>query len=176
MMETADQLLLITEVSIALTGFSGIVASFQFRTGEHKSRGDVVGLATIVQLGLMSALLSFIPLAISNFGIPESTSWSLSSALSVIVFGIFLVKLYPHTRKMHFRGVNRIVIRGWWVFNFMSIFAMCLNALQIGFHGDAAPYVAMLLNPLCFTGYMFARLLLRPLWRYIREQESAELS
>jgi hypothetical protein len=133
----------------------------------------VVGLATIVQLGLISALLSFLPLAIGNFGIDEASAWSVSSAAAAVTFSIFLVKLYPHTRKMHFRGVNRIVIRGWWVFNFVSIVAVCLNAVRIGFHGEPAPYIAMLLNPLCFAGYMFARLLLRPLWKYVREQEAA---
>ena len=171
-METSAQLLLITEIAIALTGFSGIVVTFQFAGGTRKSRGDVIGLASIVQLGLITAFLAFLPLAIGNFSIDNHSVWSISSLVAAICYTIFLINLYPHTRKMRFRGFNRLVIGFWWIANIIMIIVMLLNAFKFGFGGEAGPYVAVLLNPLCFIGYMFARLLLRPLWRYIREQEN----
>ncbi len=174
-MDTSAQLLLMTEVAVALTGFSGIVATFQFTGGARKSRGDVIGLASIVQLGLITAFMTFLPLAVGNFGMGDRFTWSFSSFVAAVSYTVFLVNLYPHTRKMRFRGVNSLVIRCWWVANVIGIVLMLLNAARIGFDAEAAPYIAVLLNPLCFIGYMFARLLLRPLWKYIRRQEAAAL-
>ena len=175
-METSDQLLLMTEVAIALTGFSGIVATFQFTGGAHKSRGDVIGLASIVQLGLITAFMAFLPLAIGNFSLSEQSVWSICSLIAAISYTVYLVNLFPHTRRMRFRGFNRLVIRFWWVVNSIGILVILCNGLRIGLNGEAAPYVAVLLNPLCFIGYMFARLLLRPLWKYIRQQEAEALA
>jgi len=172
-MSVSDQLLLLAEVSIALAGFSGIVATFQFRGGERKSRGDVIGLIAMVKLGLFCALMSFLPLALMNFPALEPDAWRISSGMAVLIFGSFLIWLYPHTKKVRFRGTNRLVIWGWWCLNIISLITMALNALGLGLQGTAGPYIVVLLNPLSFVAYMFIRLLARPLWRAIREEEAA---
>jgi hypothetical protein len=170
-MDVTDQLLLLTEVSIALAGFSGIVATFQFRGGEKKSRGDVIGLIAMVQLGLLCAFMAFLPLALMNFGRLEPYTWRISSGVAVVVFGSFLFWIYPHTKKVRFRGISRLIILGWWCLNLLTMLVMALNVLEWGLQGTAGPYVAGLLNPLSFVAYMFTRLLARPLWRAIREKE-----
>ena len=47
-MEVFDVLILGAELSMALAGFAGIIATFQFRDTEKIRRADVVGLSIIV--------------------------------------------------------------------------------------------------------------------------------
>ncbi len=48
-----------------------------------------------------------------------------------------------------------------------------LNVANFVFHREPGPYIAGIVFGLGLVGYMFARLLLRPLWRVVREQEAA---
>ena len=43
-MEVTDLLILSAEVSVALAGFAGIVATFQFRDAKKVKRAELVGL------------------------------------------------------------------------------------------------------------------------------------
>ncbi len=50
--------------------------------------------------------------------------------------------------------------------------AMILNALNIVFHRQPGPFIAGIIYALGVASYMFSRLLLLPLWRIVKEQES----
>jgi len=54
--EVFDVLILGAELSMALAGFAGIIATFQFRDTEKIRRADVVGLSIIVVYSLLAAL------------------------------------------------------------------------------------------------------------------------
>lgn len=71
-MVEAEQLLTLRQVAIAVAGFAGIIGAFQFKDVEKISRGDAVGLALIVNTGLMSAFYSTLPLILSNFGLKDA--------------------------------------------------------------------------------------------------------
>ena len=80
-MITSDLLLVGAEVSVAFAGFSGIIATFQFRDATLIKRGDIVALTMIVQFSLLCAFFSVFPVLLSIFGIDGTTVWSISSAL-----------------------------------------------------------------------------------------------
>jgi uncharacterized membrane protein len=50
--------------------------------------------------------------------------------------------------------------------------ALILNAMNIVFHRQPGPFVAGIIYALGVANYMFSRLLLLPLWRIVKEQES----
>ncbi len=56
------------------------------------------------------------------------------------------------------------------------VLSMILNASDSVFHKEPGPYLASIFYGLCLVGYMFVRLLLRPLWKTIRSQEAASPS
>ncbi len=80
-MDGSDQLLIITEVSVALAGFAGVVSAYQYKEGVHLRRGDALGIAMMVNIGLVDAFFSLLPLMLFGLGIGETLSWKLSSAL-----------------------------------------------------------------------------------------------
>jgi hypothetical protein len=175
-MESLDILITGVETSIALAGFSGIIATFQFAGAREPGRVDAVGLTVILQLSLLAALSASIPLLLYTFGVKETTLWAISSVFPVITYagGLYVI-------ARHMRGVFRsksfgtlIVIVHCLCFGFTVINVM--NASDIFFHREAGPVIAFIVWTLSFAGYMFARLLLRPIWRSVRIQEAAKLA
>ncbi len=175
-METTDLLLVGAEVSVAFAGFAGIIATFQFRDDREIKRGDVVGLTMIVQISLGCALLTVIPIVLSIIGIDEGTLWAACSAFGAS-WGTY--NMYVVNRNM--RGAGRKTSQRILFGSFQGAFgllviSLILNAVDIYFHREPGPYLVGLV--LCFSlvSYMFARLLLHPLWRAVQSQEAANIS
>ena len=62
--------------------------------------------------------------------------------------------------------------------SFQTVFAgvafiLFLNASNLIFHREPGPYIAGIVLGLGMVGYLFGRLLLRPLWFAVSEQEAA---
>jgi len=171
-LEPSALLLVGTEVSVAFAGFSGIIATYQLRSGEKLDRGDVVGITIIVQISLVTTLFCVLPMVFLIAGVDEEKIWGFFSGAGAIWSG---TNMYFIHKKMLGR-VRHTTTR--WVFGLLQmtcgIFTVCLtlNALNFVFHREPAPFLAALVFGLALVGFMFSRLLLRPLWRMIREQET----
>ena len=61
-MEQIDQLLTIAEISFALAGFAGVIATFQFRQQERVTRGQAISLSMIVNISPREPLNKYPPL------------------------------------------------------------------------------------------------------------------
>lgn len=171
-MSAPDQLLTLAEVSVALAGFAGVIATFQGRRGSRRSRGDALGLTTMVTMSLMVATMSAVPLAILNFGIAEPLVWSAASALFAAIYVIFLIYIRSRMISVKMKGANRLIILCWWAYNFLIVIALFSNIADSDSQRQYGKYFIALLNPLLFSGYMFVRLLLRPLWMEVHHNES----
>lgn len=173
----ADQLLTFTQVAVAVAGFAGIIGTFQFKKGERIRRGDAVGLAVIVNTGLMSAFYSTLPLLLLNFGIDESAVWSISSGMTCIIYTIFCIAFAVRLKNFKmYKTINKVMIFLLFLVGFIIIFINVLNAFNIVFKREFAPYYISLIYSLGLVCYMFSRLLLRPIWRTLRKQEADNLN
>jgi hypothetical protein len=170
--EESALLLVGVEVSVALAGFAGIVATFQGRNEGALARGDVVGLTIIVNFSLVGAFFCTLPLVLTIFGARGATIWSINSALQCVYMlnrmqyvhrNMSAVALRQSTRRL-FRVIQGIAA--------LIAVGLALNALNYGFHREAGPSIAALFFGLGLVGFMFARLLLRPLWRAVHKQEA----
>jgi len=172
-MDAANQLLTLAEISIALAGFSGIIATFQFEQKAYISRGHVLSLSVIVIISLAAAFCSVLPLALLNFGFKEPTVWSISS----FVGGSFwLSGLIFTIRNMRMETVTfptRILFSTFLALVALASMANFLNAFGIIFDQEFGPYFAAFLFGFCLVLYNFSRLLLHPLWRVVHKQETA---
>ena len=108
-MDVTDQLLTIIEVAVALAGFAGIVGSFQFKAGANLSRGDVLGLYLMIHLSLTTAICAALPIILYNFGISETTVWSICSSVGFLAFVIVIFNIKKKFRKVFVsRKISRI--------------------------------------------------------------------
>lgn len=175
-MESLDILILGVEAAIALAGFAGIIATFQFGEGKVVRRADAVALSMIVQFSLVAALACSAAIILYSFGVKEATMWAICSVLSAII-GIVLV----YAQMSNARGVARTKFMVRLILTFEAIAVgmiviNTLNASDIFFHREAGPFIASIVWPLSIAGFMFSRLLLRPVWRNVRLQEAAKLA
>jgi hypothetical protein len=175
-MGTSDLLLVGIEVSVAFAGFAGIIATFQFGDRTGIKRGDVVGLTMIVQNSLAIALACTLPLVLNTFALESETVWTVASAYGAVSS---LLTMYSIDKSM--RGaVRKTSLK--LLFGLMQgvsallVICLILNACDIIFHREPGPYLVALTANLGIVGYMFARLLLRPLWHEVRSQERTNQS
>lgn len=176
-MENADQLLTFTQVAVAVAGFAGIIGTFQFKEGERIRRGDAVALAVVVNTGLMSAFYSILPLLLVNFGINDATVWTISSGMTCIIYVYFNIDFAIRLKNFKtYKTINKIIIYSLFIVSLIIIIINFLNACNIVFKREFGPFYISLIYSLGSVCYMFSRLLLRPIWRTIRKQESEELN
>ena len=171
-MDESALLLVGIEVSVAFAGFAGIIATFQNRDEVTVDRGHVVGLTMIVNFSLMGAFFCALPLYLSVVGVEEATIWAINSALQCIYTLNRMHYIHQNMSVVALRRSTRLFFRTLQGVAFLVGVALALNATNQVFHRGPGPSIAALLFGLGLVGFMFARLLLRPLWRVVREQEA----
>ncbi len=172
-MDAANQLLTLAEISIALAGFSGIIATFQFEEKDYISRGHVLSLTVIVGISLAAAFCAVLPLALFNFGFEEPVVWSISSFVGGV---LWLSGLVLTIRNLSIRTVNlpmKILIHVLLALAATAGIANFLNSAGIVYEREFGPYFAAFIFGFCLVLYNFSRLLLHPLWKVVQRREAS---
>jgi D-alanyl-lipoteichoic acid acyltransferase DltB (MBOAT superfamily) len=164
-MIASDLLLVGAEVSVAFAGFSGIIATFQFRDK-----------TTIVYFSLLCAFCCILPLLLSIFGIEDATIWSICSVFGAIVMVCCMYGVDRGMRNAVRKKSLQLLFGTMQGVAALIVLFMTLNAVNVVFHREPGPYIVGIVSALALAGYMFGRLLLRPLWRAVHKQETANLS
>ena len=172
MMDESGLLISGIEVSVALAGFAGIVATFQNKDGATVSRGDAVGLTIIVNFSLMGAFFCALPLVLVVFRVGEAAIWAINSALQCVYMLNRMYYIHRHMTAVALRESTRRLFRVIQGVSALVAVALALNAGNQVFHREPGPSIAALFFGLGLVGFMFARLLLRPLWRVVHDQEA----
>lgn len=176
-MEYTDQLLTITQVSVAIVGFAGIIGTFQFKEGERIRVGDVVALEMMVKVGLMATFCSILPFILSNFGIDDASVWAIGSGFACVIYTYLWI--YTANRIKNFRKyktINKIMIYVIFIIAFVVVLINFLNIFNIVFKREFGPFYVSLIYALGSVCLMFPRLLLRPIWRRMRKQETENVT
>ena len=161
------------EAAIALAGFAGIIATFQFAGAKETRRAEAVGLTMILQFSLLAALMCSIPLLLNSFGIAQTVVWAISSLLTAF---IYIGSIYNQIRSAR-RAIR--TLSGVRFLLMLLLPGLCItvinfmNTLNIFFHREPGPVIAGILWGLTVASLMFSRLLLRPVWRSVRTYEEA---
>jgi hypothetical protein len=171
-MEESALLLVGIEVSVAFAGFAGIVATFQNRNDARIDRGQLVGLTMIVNFSLVGAFFCSFPLFLSVLEVREATIWSINSALQCVYTLNRMHYIHKNMSVVALRWSTRLLFRMLQGVASLAAVALALNAANLVFHRGPGPSIGAILFALGLVGFMFARLLLRPLWRVVREQEA----
>ena len=173
-MESLDILILAIEASVAFAGFAGIIATFQFGETKKVTRADAVGLTMILQFSLLAALIASIPLLLHSFGVTTTTMWAVTSASTAIVYAGAQYSQATELGKSTFKSKSfPRIIRVVRFIGYGVISINILNFLDVFFHRESGPVITALIWALAITGFSFSRLLLAPIWRRVRLQETS---
>ncbi len=172
-MDKAQQLLTITQVAIAIAGFAGIIATFQFKGNVKIRRGNALGLAMIVNTGLVGAFFSILPFILFNFGLNDSLVWTISSSLMSLNYILFYLYVVTHLKKFKVnKTANKVRVSFMMIIGILVLIMNILNSFNVVFKREFGPFFMSLVFPLFIVGFMFSHLLLAPIWRTIRNQDS----
>jgi hypothetical protein len=175
-MESLDILILGVEASIALAGFAGIIATFQFGGSKETRRADAVGLTMILQFSLLAALASSIAILLFTFDVKETTLWAMCSVVAAIMLaGGTYVQSDNLKGAVRTASGKRMIV----VIQSPALVLILINVMNVSdiiFHREAGPVIASIVWALTLAGFAFSRLLLRPVWRNVRIQEAAKLA
>jgi hypothetical protein len=175
-MNVFDLFMVGIEISVAIAGFAGIVATFQFRDREKVSRGDAVGLTMIVKISLYLAFCCVLPLSLAAFGLEGPTLWTLCSIFGAVLQCYLSISIYK-AMKGAIVGVSAGIMIG--TIHVMGALNAALQIANISgfvFHQEPGPVIAGVVFGLTMAAFMFSRLLLRPVWKSVRENEAAALA
>lgn len=158
----------VAEISIALAGFAGIVATFQFREGNSPSAGKIVALTIIVNMGLSAGMFSFLPLLLFSFISDEAIVWFVASYLMAIYacYMMFFVQKNMHGKVR--RNRVRFLFSTYQIIAGLLILILLLSGANLGIERGLGPYLLALMFGLYLVGTNFMRLLLSPLWKRYR--------
>lgn len=171
-MDESALLLVGIEVSVAFAGFAGIIATFQNRDEATMDRAHVVGLTMIVNFSLMGAFFCTLPLVLSTFRVEETAIWAINSALQCVYTLNRMHYIHKNMSIVALKRSTRLFFRVLQGVASLVAVALALNAANQVFHRVPGPSIAAIVFGLGLVGYMFARLLLRPLWRVVHKQEA----
>ena len=161
----SDVLIVVAEISVALVGFSGIIAAFRQRGISSWPPHIAYRFSFMCWIAFFTmafALLPFIPFHTVRFS--EST-WQISSTLFAFS-GFFLVWL-TYFRSKKLSNASSAQLSSGWMFTYQSgsvLIALILiaNALSLLGAAGPAPYLAALGWQLFLSASLFVRLLMGP--------------
>ncbi len=160
-MEGADVLLALTEVGIALAGFTSIVGVLGKRNYADWTPEDTMKLWLMLEYVFATLFLSLIPFAAYNLGLTGAATWIFSSSVMASYLVGHQVLVGPKTLRLSRQG--KWVPRGQ-QFAVLSLFwaafvVQLLNAVGIGFSHSFGAYFLGLLLFLALGALNFAGLL-----------------
>lgn len=167
LMENEGLLIGIAEVSIALTGFAGVVVVLGRRASGPWPLAEQFQLRSLVENGLLVVLAALLPFAVSQHTEEPSVIWRVSSGIFGAVAGFHAFVIQACRQRQLRRGSEQssgpliptalvavlvpvsVVVHG----------ALVLNAAGVMFDGSFTPYLYGLLWDLSMGAMFFARLI-----------------
>ncbi|MCE2614215.1 hypothetical protein LVD13_14670 [Flavobacteriaceae bacterium D16] len=171
-MEESSILLTFTQVTVAFVGFAAIVATFRFRDEFTIKKNDAIDLELIINTGLVGAFFSVLPLALSSFGLEDTSVWALCSGIMSLNYLGFIYYLFRKVAISKIRRKkSRLIVILYFSIGLLVFIMNLMNALNIHYKREFGPFLISLIYPLTMVGYMFTRLLFLPIWRTLKNQE-----
>ena len=161
----------VAEISVAIAGFSGIVATFQFQPHAPPKSGDIVALTIIVNMGLSVAALSYLPILLFSYTSSEAVVWSISSTVAAVYMCYMMYFIQANIRGRVKRKSTRVLFALYQFVGAAIVLGLVLNAINIGIERGLPVYLTATLYGAYLAGWNFIRLLLRPIWKVYRRSQ-----
>ena len=103
-MPTADLLIAIAQIAVALAGFSGLIAAIRTAAPEGWHPRDIWSLSWMLGASIGALVLALLPLWLALFGWSEELVYRASSALAFLYIGTFVCVMAWSGRRLTLTG------------------------------------------------------------------------
>ncbi len=158
-MEGSDILQTIAEVSVALTGFTGIVVALGGRAATPLSGFALVRFRILLVASLLALGLALLPFFLHYLRVPPGAAWSICSAvvatimIPIVIHDTRAFRIYADEIPKLDRQVAPLVVLGGTAMWFTQL-------ANVIFLHSFAPFLAAPLWFLSFSAFQFSRLVL----------------
>ena len=161
-MQDSDLLQTIAEISIALAGFTGVVAFLGERARGKWRPVDLFRFNNLLTCSIAALLLSFAPILIHKLGASESTAWRWSSGMTaaILVFVFARVRAIRQLPEVEQGEISRRALGVLGASRAATLALLVANATDVAYSGESGPCLAGLVYLLAFSAFQFVRLLL----------------
>ncbi len=161
-MDSGSVLSTMAEVSVGLTGISGIIALIRSHTIAAWDPMDLLRLGIVVAFGLGGVLFALLPLILIASGVTTEQTWGICSlALALFMIGliaVFLPRLLK-LRKSSTSPISRVVTSSLIVGTLITSVLLAGNFLSIGFNRSFSGYIIGVSWLLVGLSLVFSRML-----------------
>ncbi len=162
-MEVEGALEVIAEISIAFTGFAGIVGALAGNRLRPDQPHVWLPFWAMIEAGLGTLFAALFPLVPHYLGLPDQYVWSASSGLVVILIACHFVFMAPRFVRA-FRDTSMVRIPAidfpLALFLLIALVTQLLNAVGIGLQQSAGGFLIGLYLLLLMSGLNFVYLML----------------
>ena len=103
-MPTADLLIAIAQIAVALAGFSGLIAAIRTAAPEGWHPRDIWSLSWMLGASIGALVLALLPLWLALFGWSEELVYRVSSCLAFLFIGTFVCVMLWAGRRLTLKG------------------------------------------------------------------------
>ena len=161
-MEAESALQVFAEVSVALAGFTGVVAVFHDRGGRQWRSLDLLRFRIMLGTSIATLLLSLLPFGLHQLGFAPRVIWGVCSGAFALYLGsVSVLDLRQGRRTGAFKepGFNPWIPRVLAVLVSSAVLLQILNLLGLGFRHESGPFLLGLLLLIVVCASMFVLLL-----------------
>ena len=161
-MEGQSVFLTIAEISVALAGFSCVVAVVGRQSDSRWRSGDLLRFWQMIEVSLTALVFSLIPFVFFYIGLPDAYTWAFSSGMLAVVAAAQMGRAVWRTAKA-VGSDESISLRFTFIFFLMGLVILFLligNTFGIFYQKQSlAPYIIGVFWQLCLGCVLFWRLL-----------------
>ncbi len=151
----SDFLLRLAALSLSFVGFSAVVVTLRGALGGELSDRHLRFVRLYIEGGLLVTALGLVPTLLTLLHMPESATWSVSSAAAALIFTFVLVTQFRRRRAVEGRFPPWVVVI--FAISLAVVLSLWLNVAGLPFRPSVGPYAVALTWALGVFGFIFIR-------------------
>jgi hypothetical protein len=151
----SDFLLRLAALSLSFVGFSAVVVTLRGALGGELSDRHLRFVRLYIEGGLLVTALGLVPTLLTLLHMPESVTWSVSSAAAALIFTFVLVTQFRRRSAVEGRFPPWVVVI--FAISLAVVLSLWLNVAGVPFRPSVGPYAVALTWALGVFGFIFIR-------------------
>jgi O-antigen/teichoic acid export membrane protein len=159
MMENADTLLALAEISAAFTGFAALVSVLRRDSQEPtQASHDLLRLRLVISSSVAGVAAALIPMGLAGYGLDSGLTWRLAAVIFLIFDNGVIVSFVGAYQPV--RGTfppDRLAVTVVASLEFVEQASLLAVVFGVSFAPASALYVTALITNICQAGFIFVR-------------------
>lgn len=152
----SDYLFRLATLSLSFVGFSSVVVALRSALGGEIADRHLRLVRLYIEGGFLVTALALVPTLLNILHIPDTVTWTLSSAAAASIFTFVLIIQFRRRRTVE-AGRFPLWVVVIYAVSIVAVAGLWFNVAGIPFPSRVGPYAVVLTWALCIFGFIFVR-------------------